>query len=93
MMKILVVPSLLIACFLAVVLCPCQAQDGGVIYGCVIQQSGFIRIVADTSECKKTEKAISWNVQGPAPDIEALVRRLHGNSAASIDFSLAERAV
>lgn len=36
----------------------------GVISGCV-DQAGAIRIVGAVSQCKKTEKPLSWNQQGP----------------------------
>ena len=47
------------------------AQD--VISGCYSQKDGKLRIVNDSSECKKTEDFIQWNVQGeqgPAGECE-----------------------
>jgi len=39
------------------------AQD--VISGCYNQRDGKLRIVSDSSKCKKKENFIQWNMQGP----------------------------
>src|SRR5919108_323143 len=37
----------------------------GVIHGCFNKQSGNLRVVESSSECRTNESAIDWNQQGP----------------------------
>jgi hypothetical protein len=39
------------------------APGGGAIHGCVSKATGALRVAA---HCKRNERAITWNVQGPA---------------------------
>ena len=39
---------------------------GGVVYGCFHKKKGSLRVVKQGKRCKKGERAISWNVRGPA---------------------------
>jgi hypothetical protein len=41
------------------------AQSSNIIYACVNNSTGAIRIVSATSTCKSRESPLSWNVQGP----------------------------
>ncbi len=54
----------LCASFLAIVTVsvPCQAET---IYACIHKEQGLTRIVPSLSECKSTERPISWNTIGP----------------------------
>jgi Collagen triple helix repeat (20 copies) len=42
------------------------AADATAITACVNRDSGAIRIVSPSQQCKKTESRVVWNVQGPA---------------------------
>src|SRR5207253_144972 len=44
---------------------PARAQSGGVINACYDTKNGQLRRVSDPTECKKTETALTWNLQGP----------------------------
>jgi collagen triple helix repeat protein len=39
---------------------------GGVINGCYAKANGNLRVLVAGTSCRKTERAISWNQQGPA---------------------------
>lgn len=39
---------------------------GGVAYACFQKKSGSLRVVKQGKRCKRRERAISWNVRGPA---------------------------
>ena len=65
MMKTLVsLPALAAALLLAVPTAKAQTADS-VLYACFPSDGGRVRIVQSTSECRDTETAVSWNVQGP----------------------------
>jgi hypothetical protein len=40
--------------------------DDGVIYGCYSSATGQLRVISDTTSCRSSETAISWNQVGPA---------------------------
>jgi hypothetical protein len=40
----------------------------GTIYACVNSNDGTIRIVSNSTSCKKTERLLSWNITGPKGD-------------------------
>lgn len=39
--------------------------DEQTLYACAQKPSGILRLVDDAAECRETEKAVQWNVQGP----------------------------
>lgn len=39
--------------------------SGTTIQGCVQTQTGYLRVVNDPSQCRVTERPLSWNQQGP----------------------------
>jgi hypothetical protein len=41
------------------------ATDGEIIYACVNLADGAVRIVDTPDACKKNERPLEWNVQGP----------------------------
>ncbi len=45
---------------------PTQVHANGIIYACVKNQSGGIRIVGPTDTCTANETALQWNVTGPS---------------------------
>ncbi len=66
---ILLVSILATAACLGLCTQPAQAQTAGVIYACIHKELGTTRIVSGPSDCRPSEKLISWNaqgVQGPA---------------------------
>jgi hypothetical protein len=44
------------------------AAGGGTIYACVNVNDGALRIVSDSTVCKKNEHGLSWNILGPKGD-------------------------
>jgi hypothetical protein len=42
-----------------------NSSEDGVISGCYLNSSGLLRIVSETSECRRSETPISWNQEGP----------------------------
>jgi hypothetical protein len=42
------------------------SHDVNTVHGCVNDQSGTLRVVADPSDCRQAESALDWNVQGVA---------------------------
>ena len=40
-------------------------QKADTIHGCARKQDGRLRIVAGAANCKRSERAIQWNVEGP----------------------------
>ena len=64
---------LLVACVtaLAVAAGAALAQDAGdptVIHACKHPSGGWLRQVASAAQCRRREKPVSWNVQGPKGD-------------------------
>src|SRR5688572_26041862 len=43
-----------------------SAPEGNAIHACRGKENGLLRVVDSPAECHKNEKAITWNVQGPA---------------------------
>jgi hypothetical protein len=43
-------------------------SSGGKIFGCYAKQGGALRVVSAGKKCKKDEKALFWNQQGPKGD-------------------------
>jgi hypothetical protein len=41
------------------------AHEQGAIVACQKKSGGFVRVVHDASQCKKTEKVLTWNAEGP----------------------------
>ncbi|MGI9643142.1 MAG: hypothetical protein ACR2N9_10190 [Acidimicrobiia bacterium] len=41
-------------------------HDANTIHGCVNDRSGVLRVVADPGDCRRSESALDWNVQGVA---------------------------
>ena len=64
MKRVLSVSSILLG-LLAAMAVPCQAQPQ-VIYGCAQENNGQLRIVQSPNECRPSERAVSWNLRGPA---------------------------
>jgi hypothetical protein len=46
-----------------------RAQSDETIYGCVREYIGIVRIVREGQRCLPMERAISWNIRGPAGPI------------------------
>jgi hypothetical protein len=42
-----------------------RITDGEKIHACAHKKSGDLRVVADPTECKPSEEAVSWNREGP----------------------------
>jgi large repetitive protein len=42
------------------------ASSDGQIHACKIKRHGFLRQIDAGASCKRTETAVSWNIQGPA---------------------------
>ena len=42
------------------------ARADGVIVGCRKSGKGFLRVVRDSSDCRRTERVVTWNERGPA---------------------------
>ena len=40
-------------------------DSGGTIHGCYQQTGGNLRVVESAADCRNSERAISWNQQGP----------------------------
>jgi hypothetical protein len=64
--------TLLVACVLAVAFAAgALAQDTGdpgVIHACKHPSGGWLRQVAGPTQCRRRERALSWNVEGPKGD-------------------------
>jgi hypothetical protein len=43
-----------------------SSANAATYYGCINKKSGVLRIVSKTKKCKKSERRISFNSQGPA---------------------------
>lgn len=41
------------------------AHEQGTIVACQKKSGGFVRVVRDASQCRKTEKVLTWNAEGP----------------------------
>lgn len=41
-------------------------EESSPIAACVHETSGYVRVVDDTAECRRTEQPLSWGTQGPA---------------------------
>jgi hypothetical protein len=41
------------------------ATEDGVIHACKSKKTGLLRVVSSPSQCRASERAISWNVRGP----------------------------
>jgi Lamin Tail Domain len=64
---------LLVACLtaLAIAAGAALAQDAGdpaVIHACKHPSGGWLRQVAATTQCRRREKPVSWNIEGPKGD-------------------------
>jgi hypothetical protein len=61
--------TLLVACVMAVAFAAgALAQDSGdatVIHACKHPSGGWLRQVAEGTQCRRREKAVSWNIEGP----------------------------
>src|SRR6184192_3248271 len=42
--------------------------SNNVIYACQLGDDGVVRIVSDPSRCRRYERVIAWNAQGPKGD-------------------------
>ena len=62
-MKSLPVVVILIWSMMVIINTPCQGDDN-LIYGCYQKSNGQLRIVSDTTKCKKTEIPIQWDQSG-----------------------------
>lgn len=84
-MRTMTVISVVILSMLGAVVSPCNAQT---INGCYQKNNGQLRIVADPSECRPPEVAISWNQSGQTgpqgPQGPQGPRGLPGNGGASL---------
>src|SRR5262245_2102699 len=40
-------------------------SSDGVIHGCAQKFTGFLRVVDESSDCRRFETSLDWNVQGP----------------------------
>lgn len=40
-------------------------SSGGKIFGCYAKKGGALRVVSESQKCKKSERALFWNQQGP----------------------------
>lgn len=54
------------ASLLLIALATAARASASTIYACEKKKGGSIRIVSEKAKCKKSEKKLSWNVQGPA---------------------------
>ena len=59
--------QILISLAIALLMSPFIAT-ADTINGCVKQNNGKLRLVADLGQCKTTEAPISWNSEGPKGD-------------------------
>jgi hypothetical protein len=50
----------------AVVHSAANQAESGVIYSCKHRSTGQLRAVADSGNCRRSERPLSWNVVGPA---------------------------
>jgi hypothetical protein len=53
--------ALLVAAFAAA-----PQADASTLYFCAKKKSGAVRLVSKSAKCKKSEKKLSWNTEGPA---------------------------
>src|SRR5687768_15740572 len=43
-----------------------QTGSKGTIKGCTNKKTGVLRVLKAKAKCKRSERAIAWNIQGPA---------------------------
>ena len=60
----------------------------GTIHACYQKRSGDLRVVRSADDCRSSERALSWNQQGPAG--AAVVARMRGGPFTFTDFSTRE---
>jgi hypothetical protein len=61
MLALAVSGALLVVAFAAA-----PSANASTLYACVKKKSGAVRLVSKSTKCKKSEKKVSWNTEGPA---------------------------